>query len=206
MGGWALGPKKGARIMKGLAVEWYRAFQREVRSPRWADPLREAAMRRRLGEWTRHLTGAVIATCQAMGWTAVGRGHLAKVLPVVKQEYLALDVMAFPTSSESPWPRPVAVFELENQQREEIIAYALWKTSLIRCPLRGVFCYRRNPEEVGGLLTTLKVQVALGSGTDEDEETILVIGTRSRAEDFPDGFFRPYRWDEDFRHFRPLFT
>ena len=108
--------------MRELAQEWYRAFQREVRSPRRADPLREAAMAGRLGAWTRHLTGAVIAACQAMGWRAVGRGHLAEVLPVVKQEYLALDIMAFPADCHESWPRPVAVFELENQQPEDLVA------------------------------------------------------------------------------------
>jgi hypothetical protein len=205
MGRWAFSQKKGAGVMSELAAEWYRIFQREIRSARWADPLREAAIKRRLGEWTHHLTGAVIAACQAMGWTAVARGHLAKILPVVKQEYLALDVMAFPTNRNEPWPRPVAVFELENQQREEIIAYALWKTSLIHCRLKGVFCYRRSPEEIGDLLTSLKVQVPLGAENNKSEETMLVVGTRSRAEDFPDGFFKPYCWDEDFRYFRPLF-
>jgi hypothetical protein len=94
----------------------------------------------------------------------------------------------------------VAVFELENQQSEEVIAYALWKVSLVCCPLKGVFCYRKRSEEVGHLLKTLAAEV-MG----ETEGTVLVVvGTRSRAEDFPDGFFRPYRWDGAFRQFRPL--
>jgi len=188
--------------MRGPALEWYRTFQREVRDTRWADPLREAALKRRLGAWTRHLTGAVVSVCRAMGWTAVGRGHLAEVLPVVKQEYLALDITAFPGEAGMPWPRPVAVFELENQEREEIIAYALWKVSLIRCPLKGVFCYRQKPEEIGELLRTLSTQVL--AGTEAEGDIVLVVGTRSRAEDFPDGFFKPYRWDGSLRQFRPL--
>jgi hypothetical protein len=189
--------------MSGRALAWYRTFQREVRGARWADPLREAALNQRLGDWTRHLTDAVVSACQAMGWTAVGRGHLAEVLPVVKQEYLALDVMAFPSEPRMPWPRPVAVFELENQEREEIIACALWKVSLIRCPLKGVFCYRQKPEEIGERLRNLSAQVLAGTGA-EGEEIVLVVGTRSRAEDFPDGFFKPYRWDGGLRQFRPL--
>ncbi len=191
--------------MRELALEWYRTFQREVRSARWTDPLREAAMAGRLGEWTRHLTGAVIDACQNMGWRAVGRGHLAQVLSVVKQEYLALDIMAFPADCPEPWPRPVAVFELENQQREDLIAYALWKVSLVRCALKGVFCYRKTPEEIGALLKALAELVMTGaSGGGEEEVVLVVVGTRSRAEDFPDGFFKPYRWDEQFRWFRPL--
>lgn len=187
--------------MKDLAAHWYQAFQREVRSARWADPLREAG---RLGEWTRHLTGAVIAACQAVGWQAVSRGHLAEVLPVVKQEYLALDIMAFPADGQVPWPCPVAVLELENQQKEEIIAYALWKVGLVRCPLKGVFCYRKNPEEIGDLLKYLAEQVLTGTTLKEGEAVLVVAGTRSRAEDFPDGFFKPYRWDGQFQGFRLL--
>lgn len=140
-----------------------------------------------------------------MGWKAVGRGHLAEILPVVKQEYLALDIMAFPADHQEPWPRPVAVFELENQRREEIVAYALWKACLVRCPLKGMFCYRKRPEEIGSLLKYLTEQVMTVATTGNEQETVLVVvGTRSQAEDFPDGFFRPYRWDADFRQFRLL--
>ncbi|GBC78034.1 hypothetical protein HRbin08_01520 [bacterium HR08] len=186
-------------------AEWYRAFQREVRLARWADPLREAALKGHLGAWTRHLTGAVIVTCQAMGWRAVGRGHLAEVLPVVKQEYLALDIMAFPADRLESWPRPVAVFELENQQREDRIAYALWKVSLVRCFLKGIFCYRKRPEEIGDLLEYLAERVMAVAGAGEEPEAVLiVVGTRSRTEDFPDGFFKPYRWDGQRKQFRPL--
>ena len=204
MGGWAFGPQEGAGAVRELALDWYRTFQRQVRSARWADPLREAATAGRLEPWTRHLTGAVIAACQAMGWRAVGRGHLAEVLPVVKQEYLALDIMAFPGTPGTPWPRPVAVFELENQQSEEIIVYALWKVSLIRCPLKGLFCYRQRPEEIGDLLKVLAAQVLVGPTGGAEETVLVVVGTRSRAEDFPDGFFKPYRWDDAFRKFRAL--
>ena len=189
--------------MSGLALKWYHAFRRELRDARWADPLRDAALNQQLRAWTRHLTGAVVSACRAMGWTAVGRGHPAEVLPVVKQEYLALDVMAFPGEPRMPWPRPVAVFELENREREEIIAYALWKVTLIRCPLKGVFGYRQRTEEIGELLRALSAQVLAGTEA-EGEEIILVVGTRSRAEDFPDGFFKPYRWDDSRQQFRPL--
>lgn len=188
--------------MKDPALEWYKEFHREVRIARWAGPLREAAMAGRLGAWTQHLTGVVIAACRGLGWRAVGRGHLDEVLPVVKQEYLALDVMAFLPASREPWPRPIAVFELENRQQEEFIAYALWKISLVRCALKGLFCYRRKPEEIGGLLKALAMQVMKES---RDEGSVLVVvGTRSRAEDFPDGFFKPYLWDNNLARFRSL--
>jgi len=45
----------------------------------------------------------------------------------------------------------------------------------------------------------------MASRASEEEKTLLVVvGTRSRAEDFPDGFFKPYRWDDGFRQFRTL--
>jgi hypothetical protein len=188
-------------------VEWYKAFWREVRSIRWADPLRDAAMKGRLSSWTKHLTGVVVATCQNLGWEAVARGHLADVLPVTKQEYLAIDVMAFPRADRPGWRRPVAVFELENQLNEEIIAYSLWKVSLIRCHMSAVFCYRQNPDEIGNLLSALTIGVMgefAGVSRFEERATLLVVGTRSRGEDFPDGFFKPYVWDAGFQQFRPL--
>jgi hypothetical protein len=189
------------------AREWYKAFWREVRHARWAEPLQDAALKQRLGDWTKHLTGAVVATCQSLGWTAVARGHLADVLPVAKQEYLAIDVMAFPASPGQGWRRPVAAFELENRLEEEIVAYSLWKVSVIFCPLAGVFCYRQSPEEIGNLLSALAGGVMGefgGNSLGEARSTLLVVGTRSRGEDFPDGFFKPYVWDSAFRQFRPL--
>lgn len=191
--------------MRELAEEWYRIFQRGVRQACWADPLREAAMKGRLGIWTQHLTGVVISVCQAMGWRAVGRGHLATILPIVKQEYLALDVMAFPADRQESWPRPVAVFELENNQRYEYICYALWKVSLVQCRLKGIFCYRRDTEEIGALLKALGGQVLSAMTISGEESILVVVGTQSRAEDFPDGFFKPYRWDEQVRQFRLLY-
>jgi len=189
------------------AREWYKAFWREVRHARWAEPLRDSALKKRLGDWTQHLTGVVVATCQSLGWTAVARGYLADVLPIAKQEYLAIDVMAFPASQGQSWRRPVAVFELENRLEEEVVAYSLWKVSVICCPLAGVFCYRQSPEEIGDLLSALASGVMRefeGISQAEERSTLLVVGTRSRGEDFPDGFFQPYVWDSAFRQFRPL--
>jgi len=189
------------------AREWYKAFWLEVRHARWADPLREAVLKQCLKNWTRHLTGAVVATCHALGWTAVARDHLADVLPVAKQEYLAIDVMAFPASESPGWRRPVAVFELENRLEEDIVAYSLWKVNLIRCPLAAVFCYRQDQEEIGSLLSALAHSVMgelEGTSPGEGRSTLLVVGTRSRGEDFPDGFFKPYVWDSAHRQFRTL--
>lgn len=56
MGRRAPGPQKGVEAMKDVAAHGYQAFRREVRSARWADPLRKVALAGRLGERTRHLT------------------------------------------------------------------------------------------------------------------------------------------------------
>ncbi len=187
--------------------KWYQAFRREVRNSRWAEPLRESALRGRLGAWTKHLTGAVIATCQGLGWEAVAKGYLAEVLPVPKQEYLAVDVMAFPHADRPTWRKPVAAFELENRPETEAISYSVWKVSAVRCSLGGVFCYRKHPEEIGGLLADLTGGVMAGLSSPRhphEGKLLLVVGTRSKAEDFPDGFFKPYLWDSAIRRFRPL--
>lgn len=188
-------------------VEWYQAFRREVRNPRWAEPLRESALKNHLGAWTEHLTGAVVTTCHNLGWAAVARGHLAKVLPVPKQEYLAVDVMAFPGSDRPGWRKPVAAFELENRLDLEAISYSVWKVSLIRCFFGGVFCYRQQPEGIKDLLVGLMQGVMAELYPPVEQHVVkilLVVGTRSKAEDFPDGFFKPYLWDSAVGKFRPL--
>lgn len=178
-----------------------------MRNPRWADPLRESALEGRLGAWTEYLTGVVVASCQNMGWTAVARGYLAEVLPVPKQEYLAIDVMAFPRADRPGWRKPVAAFELENRLDLEAISYSVWKVSVVRCFFGGVFCYRQQPEGIKDLLVGLTqgVMAELHPPAEQYEAKILlVVGTRSKAEDFPDGFFKPYLWDSALGQFRPL--
>ncbi|MDI6869691.1 MAG: hypothetical protein QMD88_09020 [Coprothermobacterota bacterium] len=186
---------------------WHQAFRREVRNPRWTGPLRESALKGHLGSWTKHLTGVVVATCQNLGWMAVARGYLTKVLPVLKQEYLAIDVMAFAHADFPGWKKPVAAFELENRQHLEAISYSVWKVSMIRCSFGGVFCYCQEQEGIKDLLAGLTqgVMAELHSPMEQHEAKILlVVGTRSKAEDFPDGFFKRYLWDRAVRQFRPL--
>lgn len=188
-------------------AEWYQAFRREMRNIRWADPLRDSALKGRLGAWTEYLTGVVVATCQNLGWAAVARGYLAEVLPVPKQEYLAVDVMAFPRADRPGWRRPVAAFELENRLDLEAISYSVWKVSVVRCFFGGVFCYRQQPEGIKDLLVGLTQGVMAEMHAPAERhgaKILLVVGTRSKAEDFPDGFFKPYLWDSALGQFRPL--
>ena len=186
--------------------EWYQAFRKTVRQYEWGEPLREAATAGKLGDWTRYLTGAVVATCASFDWMAVGLGHEPEVLPVSKQEYLAIDVMAFSEGDYQRWRTPVAVFELENRPEPAAVSYSLWKVTMVRAALRCVFCYRRQPEGMGALIADLTqgVMTDLYHRDTEVDPLLLVVGTRSKAESFPDGFFKPYEWGPATRQFRLL--
>ena len=78
------------------------------------------------------------------GWIVAAKGHRCMALPVEREEYLALDVTAFPNVT-SPWRFPVVACELENSARDEVVEYALWKVLCVRRALRVVFCYRSVP-------------------------------------------------------------
>src|SRR5947208_2082717 len=98
-----------------------------VQQAEFAASLKQAAQGANLGPWTGALTGAVVRTCEAVGWKASAKGYKdVELLPIHRSEYLALDVMAFP-EGEKRWRFPVAVMELENSNREDQIAYSLWK-------------------------------------------------------------------------------
>jgi hypothetical protein len=115
--------------------------------------------------------------------------------------------MAFPRADRPGWRKPVAAFELENRLDLEAISYSVWKVSVVRCFFGGVFCYRQQPEGIRDLLTGLTqgVMAELHPPAERHEAKILlVVGTRSKAEDFPDGFFKPYLWDSAVGQFRPL--
>ena len=118
-----------------------------------------------------------------------------------------MDVMAFPRTDRPCWRRPVAAFELENRPEPEAIAYSVWKVSMVRCSFGGVFCYRRKLEEIPELLRALAQEVLSRlhpPGEKDGTEILLVAGTRSKAEDFPDGFFKPYLWKSALGQFRYL--
>lgn len=85
------------------------------------------------------MTDAAVRTCSALGLMASAKGHKLELLPIRRSEYLVLDVMAF---AEGPnrWRFPTVVMELENNAREDQIAYSLWKVLSVRAELRIVFC------------------------------------------------------------------
>ena len=182
-----------------LAETWRTAFFHVLQSHDAAEPLREAALSGRLASWTRHLTRVVVDTCAKLGWHAAARGHLADVLPVGRNEYLALDTVAFVKPGAGRWPFPVAVFELENSGSDDRVAYALWKVLCVRAQLRVVFAYREGPAE-GAELARLLAQSVVGSMPIEDRiqllgETFLLMGSRSEGETFPYGYFKAWTLD-----------
>jgi hypothetical protein len=187
--------------------DWYYRLRQVICWGEFAEPLRGAALAGHLGQWTRLLTRAVAETCHSCGWVTSAKEQETKALPVPRQEYLGLDVIAFDSGSPEvapQWRLPVAVFELENRENLDIIAYSLWKVIVVRCALRGVFCYRRQPEQVPQLVASLGQMVVDSQAQAEETPLLLVVGTRSKAGMFPDGFFQPYQWDMQWRRFRCL--
>jgi hypothetical protein len=183
---------------RSLTDRWRHRLFRILETTDSGGPLKEAALAGKLGDWTKHLTGSVVAACGAMGWRAAAKGHLGDVLPVARNEYLSLDVVAFPESGVR-WTFPVAVFELENG-KDDAVGYPLWKVLCVRTAPRGVFAYRRDVEEgavlvgrltdslIGGL--TIAERLAITTG-----ETSLIIGNRGGADTFPYGYFKAWTLD-----------
>jgi hypothetical protein len=163
-----------------------------LKEERHAEPLREAALAGRLTPWTSELTSAAVNACVRLGWQASAKGHDAELLPVRRGEYLGLDVVAF-APGERRWKFPLAIMELENQTREDYIAYSLWKLLMVRADLRILFCYRKEASEAGALKKHLQDEVIdaldLNTRAKLDGSTVLVIGRRGAAETFPHGFF-----------------
>jgi hypothetical protein len=181
-----------------LTQRWREELFRVLEEPEWGAPLREAALAAVLGDWTRHMTHATVATCNRMGWRAAAKGFVLRVLPVPRNEYLGLDVIAFPPSS-TRWPMPVAVFELENSRHDDRVGYSLWKVLCVRTALRVVFAYRRSADEGVDLVTHLTESIIGGVPLAErlaiTGETVLIIGNRGVAETFPYGYFRAWTLD-----------
>lgn len=193
-----------------LGRMWHQAFFNVVEPAEIADPLRAAAIAGRLGEWTQYLTGAVVASCQAMGLRAAAKGNSLDLLAEARQEYLGLDVTAFlPASTSSPsWPYPVAVFELENSPRDDRVAYSLWKVSTVRAALGVVFAYRKSWDAAFDLVGSLARAVPEGFGPGwvqgSESEIVLALGSRSDNEAFPWGYFKFWSFNRNIRQFEKL--
>ena len=108
---------------KNLTQDWRRIFVRTLERPESGEPPKQAAMAEALGAWIKHLTGVVVAGCEAMGWRAAAKGYPGQVLPVSRGEYLSLDVVAFADSS-ARWPFPIAILSLENSPVDDLVGDA----------------------------------------------------------------------------------
>ena len=182
-----------------LFEPWRTAFREIIREPSVASPLKDASLAGDLTAWTTSLTAAVVAACQKCDWQATAKKHSSRVLPQSGQEFLGIDVMAFPSGQTieatlQSWPLPLAAFELENVPKQERIEYSLWKVLCLRTRLRVVFAYRSDWEQANQLVHAMGDTV-IGRMTIEEREAIhgetaVIIGGRNEGETFPHGFFK----------------
>lgn len=182
-----------------LAEPWKQTFTEVVASHRYAGSMRQASLDARLGDWTSALTEVVVTTCERAGWVAASKSSLLQSLPERRKEYFGLDVTAFEPGS--GWRFPVAAIELENDAKDDRIAYSLWKVLAVRARLRVVFCYRKEPQAAGGLVAKVGRSV-IGALSHEERlglmgDVLVVVGTRSTAGTFPHDFFRWFRLERN---------
>ena len=183
-------------MMAVAAHDWARSLNTALKdNSATADKLREASIAGDLARWTRNLTGLVAESLRQLGLEVAAKGHRCTFLPVDREEYLALDVAAFRKSIDG-WNFPVAVCELENSPRDDVVAYALWKMLWIRDTLRVVFCYRSAradaPRLIGLLADSVVSAMAIPNRERLVGDTLVFVGSRSESDTFPYGFFRAW--------------
>ncbi len=104
-----------------------------------------------------------------------------------------VDAMAFEDDG-ADWIFPAVAVELENSSTDQRVAYSLWKLLNLRVGLRVLFCYRPSVETGTALVKHLERSViqslAISDRVALSGETLVVVGYRSKATTFPDGFFR----------------
>jgi hypothetical protein len=182
--------------MKTLFETWRSAFGEYLGQPSVADILKVASLAEDLRTWTNELTTAVVRSCERAGWIAAAKGNRCQRLPKAGQEYLGIDVMAFPpeTGLACRWPLPLAAFELENSRSADRVAYSLWKVLCVRTTLRVVLAYRPDWERSRQLVGAVERDVIAGlppeQRTSLDGQTVLVVGNRGEGETFPWGYFK----------------
>ena len=191
--------------MTTLATKWASRFYATLADDRpAADDLREASLRSDLARWTSTLTGVVVRSFEQLGLTAAGKGYRSSLLPIKRNEYLAQDVMAFPTAG-TGWRFPAAVCELENSADTDLVAYSLWKVLCVRCGLRIVFCYRPDPGAgpsfVAGLTSAVVNAMSIAERSTLGGDTLVVVGSRNESSTFPYGFFHAWKLNSNTGHF-----
>jgi hypothetical protein len=190
-----------------LDIQWRTAFFEVVQQPEYAARLKEASLKNAYARWTQTLTDGVVTVCRSLGWSAAAKGHRLQFLPESRSEYLGIDVIGF-EKGDRRWSFPCIAIELENSQRDDRIAYSLWKVLCLRARLRIVFCYRPI-SEAGPDLVHFLDDTIIGSMKIEDRvslqgDTIVVMGYRNKAETFPYGFFKWWKLDRNIGKFDTL--
>jgi hypothetical protein len=175
-----------------LAEDFRSTLFGEIVAPSRSVVLQTASLTGKLAVWTAAMTSASVGACEALGWSATARKHRLELLPIPRSEYLALDLVAF-RKNDRRWIFPTAVMELENNSRDDQIAYSLWKVLCVRAELRVVFCYRKNLDDSPRLIQHLAHEVIEAMGLSGratlEGKTLVVIGCKNKAETFPYGFF-----------------
>jgi hypothetical protein len=184
--------------MREISKRWKEVVFELLKSPDTAEILKDSAMQGKLKPWTSAITALAVKSFQEMGYCASARGHRLDRLPVNRNEYLSLDVLALPKTGVR-WCFPVAVVELENSAKDDLVAYALWKILCVRAEIRALFCYRNEDIKASTLVKYLRDEV-LGAMPLEmrlalEGDLILIVGTRGQAETFPYGFFKWWCFD-----------
>lgn len=181
-----------------LAHTWQKLFWDVVRQPEYSDSLRDSGIHGKMNDWTTVLTQVVVITSQKLGWIVSAKGHSINILPVKADEFLGMDIMAFPGGSRR-WQLPIAVMELENIKNRS--AYSLWKLLCIRASLRILFCYCESAGERKEMIRSLTNNVigamSISERQDLDGKTLLTVGSRDNAEQFPYGFFKWWNLDKN---------
>jgi hypothetical protein len=176
-----------------LGAEFLRSLRALLVSDRdLAENLKGAAHGYVLRPWTDLLTTAVARACNGLGWAVAAKGVARSPLPFPRFECLGLDVTAFEPGT--GWRPAVAAFELENANAFDKVAYSLWKVASVKTQLAGLFCFRREPDQIGAFVAQL-AEEALRPLAPSTGELLVVVGTRSAAELFPDGYFRVFVYD-----------
>ncbi|MCA9442604.1 MAG: hypothetical protein KC964_17505 [Candidatus Omnitrophica bacterium] len=189
------------------ATTWRTTFNGILENRELSEPLKQASLEGRLGDWTEALTRVVVAACEELGWECAAKGHKMRSLPEKRSEYLGQDVMAF-DRVDKVWRFPVATFELENSQKDDRIAYSLWKVLCLRADLRVVFCYRMDPEAGAPLVRKFAEELVrpmeVLKRTHLEGECLVVVGNRGESETFPYGFFKWWKLDKQTGNFQSI--
>jgi hypothetical protein len=199
----------GSKLMANEAGTWWDQVLQQVQDSAQSALLKDASLAGNLFEWTRLTAEAVVWSCEARGWEAAARGHRLARLPEPGEEYLSVDVMAFPVrAADERWALPIAVFELENSPRDDRVAYSLWKVLCVRASLRVVFAYRKDWEQARKLVDHLGADVIKGLPAEQrmalGGETAIVTGSRGEGETFPYGYFKHWLLDANLGKFNRM--